>query len=179
MINILFTLFLISIFLLLKLVYLRTLTTRYGAPFVPMEPEIVTRILDQVRIKKGDIFFDLGSGDGRLVIAAALKGAEAYGIEIDPIRVWYSRLWIYILRLSKRAKILKKNIFDVDLSKADIITAYLLPETHKLLQSKLEKEAKNGTRIVGIAFKFPGWKPSAIDPNGTIFGPIYYYRHNG
>lgn len=144
-------------------------TYKDGAPFVAMEPEVVERVMKIAGIKKGEVFYDLGSGDGRLVIAAALHGAKAFGIEIDFLRVWYSRVWIWLLRLSKNARIFKKNIFEVDLSNADIVCLYLLPETNEKIQNKLEKELKKGTRVVSVAFTFPGWKPEKIDPKGTIY----------
>lgn len=176
MIEKIFTGILISIFVLIKLTYRRNQTTRFGAPFVPLEPDVVERVLNLTGVKKGDIFYDLGSGDGRLVIAAALRGAVAYGIEIDPIRAIYSKIWIFLFRLRGQATIIQKNIFDVDLSKADVITAYLLQETNNLLVEKLSREGKPGARIMGIAFYFPGWKPSAIDHRGPIYGPLYLYQ---
>lgn len=151
-------------------------TYKDGAPFVPMEPKVVEGVMKLVEVKKDEIFYDLGSGDGRLVIAAALRGAKAYGIEIDFLRVWYSRVWIYLLRLSKNAKIIQKNIFDVDLSNADVVCLYLLPETNEKIQNKLKKELKKGTPVVSVAFTFSGWQPEKIDPRGTIYGPIRLYR---
>lgn len=66
-------------------------TTRDGAPFVPLPASVIKNIINLAEVKEGDVFYDLGSGDGRVVIAAALKGAKAVGIELDPLRVWYSR----------------------------------------------------------------------------------------
>ena len=150
-------------------------TTKDRAPFVPMEPEVVGRVMDLAKVGKGDVFYELGSGDGRLVIAAAMQGAEAYGVEIDKLRVWYSRVWIKLLRL-KNAKIICEDIFKTDLRKATVVCLYLLQETNERIQEKLEKELKKGTRVVSVAFDFPGWKPVKIDPRGTIYGPIYLYQ---
>lgn len=150
-------------------------TTKHGAPFVGMDPDVVPRVMTIAEVKKGDKFYELGSGDGRLVITAAMRGANAVGVEIDSIRVWYSRLWIKLLRLSSHAKILHQNIFDVDLSDADVVCLYLLPETNEKILSKLKKELRPGTRVVSVAFTFPGWKPEKVDPRGTIYGPIYLY----
>jgi hypothetical protein len=80
------------------------------------------------------------------------------------------------MRLTDSAEIIQKNIFDVDLSNADIITAYLLQETNDKLQDKLDKEAQTGCKILGIAFNFPKWKPVIVDPHGPIYGPIYVYK---
>lgn len=163
------------IFWLLWQLYTRS-TIDDGAPFVPLAPEIVNRVVCLAEIKNGEVFYDLGSGDGRIVIAAALKGARAYGIEVSLLKVWYSRLWLFFLGLSKNAKIIHKNIFETDLSSANIISLYLLQETNDKLQEKLEKELKPGTKVISIAFDFPGWKPIKIDPNGPVYGPIYIYH---
>jgi SAM-dependent methyltransferase len=152
-----------------------TRTTKHGAPFVAMEPEVVERVMKLAEVKKGDVFYDLGSGDGRLVIAAALHGAKAYGVEIDRLRVVYSITWIYLLRLRKQAKIIHKDMFKVSLKKADVVSLYLLEETNERLKRKLKKELKKGARVVATGFVVPGWKPEKIDSRGTIYGPIYLY----
>jgi len=176
MFDIFFPLFLIVLYFLIKLASRRNQTTHFGAPFVPLEPHVVNRIMELAKIKPSDIFFDLGSGDGRLVIAAASLGARAYGIEIDPFRVLYSRFCIFLFGLSGRAKIIQKNIFDVDLSSADVVTIYLLQETNDKLFRKLIRELKPQTRIVSAAFNFPKWQPITIDPNGPIYGPLHLYH---
>jgi SAM-dependent methyltransferase len=160
---------------LLWIPYVRR-TTKAGAPFVAMEPEVVERVMKLAEVKKGDVFYDLGSGDGRLVIAAALHGAQAYGVEIGWTKVIYSRIWIFILRLRKQVKILHKNFFDVSLKDADVVSLYLLQETNQKLKEKLKKELKPGTRVISTAFTFEGWKPEKINSRGTIYGPIFLYR---
>jgi predicted RNA methylase len=166
----------ITIFLLIGYAQRRDHTSHLGAPFVPLEPDVVSRIMNLVKIKKGDIYYDLGSGDGRMVIAAALLGAKAYGVEIDPWRVWYSRFCIFIFGLSGRAKIIQQDIFNVNLSSANVVTTYLLQETNDKIFSKLAKELKPGTRVLSSAFNFPKWKPVKIHPNGPIYGPLYLYH---
>jgi predicted RNA methylase len=156
----------------------RNRTTPDGAPWVPLESFVIQHIMDMVKIKKGDIFYDLGSGDGRVVIAAALRGAKAYGVEIDPFRVWYSRICIFLFGLSGRAKIIQGDIFKVNLSNADIITTYLLQETNDKLFPKLDKELKEDTRIVSSAFNYPKLKPITINPDGPIYGPLYLYHYS-
>ena len=151
-------------------------TTKFGAPFVPTEPDVVQRVLDLAEVGAGDVFYDLGSGDGRLVIGAALHGAQAFGIEIDRLRAWYSKVWIALLRLGKNARIMQTNFFDIDLSDATVVCLYLLQETNEKIQEKLEEELRPGTRVVSVAFTFPGWEPVAVDPEGTVYGPIYLYK---
>lgn len=168
-------LFVLLIALAFMLPYLRS-GTKYGAPFVPMDRGVVERVMKHGEVGPGKKFYDLGSGDGRLVIAAALRGADAVGVEIDKIRVFYSNLWIKVLRLADHAKIIRGNIFDQDFSDADVVNLYLLEETNDKLKPKLEKELKPGTIVVATAFKVDGWKPVKIDPRGTVYGPIYVYK---
>lgn len=167
---------LLFVLLIIKLAQRRNHTTIFGAPFVPLEPEVVNRIMELANVKPGDILYDLGSGDGRLVIAAATQGAKATGIEIDLFRVLYSRFCILLFGLNKNAKILHQDIFKTDLSNATVVTIYLLQETNDLLFEKLRKELKPGTRIVSAAFNFPKWKADSIDPRGPIYGPLYLYE---
>lgn len=147
-----------------------------GAPFIPLEPDVVERIVQMAEMKKGDTFYDLGSGDGRLVIAAAMKGAKAIGIETDALRVFYSRIWIRLLRLEKHAKIIHGDIFKQDYSHATVVHTYLLQETNNRLQGKLDKELKKGTRIVSSAFTFDRFKLQEINHKGTPYGPLYLYK---
>lgn len=178
MIETLGVLFLLLTALFFLLPYLRS-GTRFGAPFVPMEKEVVERVMKLSGVSRGKKFYDLGSGDGRLVIAAALRGADAVGVEIDRIRVWYSKLWIKLLRL-ENAKIIRGNLFDEDLLRqladADIVNLYLLEETNAKLRPRLEKELRPGTTVVAVAFPIPGWKPEKVDLRGTRYGPIYVYK---
>lgn len=169
-------LFLLVVALFFLLPYLGR-AARHGAPFVPMEKEVVSRVMKLAEVGPGKTFYDLGSGDGRLVIAAAMQGAEAVGVEIDAIRVLYSRFWLKILGLPN-AKIIKGNLFDIDLSDADVVSLYLLEETNEKLKPKLEKELRPGTLVVTTGFPIPGWKPIRVDPKGTAFGPIYLYKIN-
>lgn len=169
----LFIIFVVLIFLWSP--YIRK-TTKHGAPFVGMDPDVVHRVMEIAEVKKGDTFYELGSGDGRLILAAAHRGAKVVGVEIDKLRVWYSRLWLKLFRMEKEAKILHQNIFDTDLSEATVVCLYLLPETNAKIEAKLKKELKPGTRVVSVAFTFPNWKPERVDPRGTIYGPIYLYR---
>lgn len=156
--------------------YKRSKSAEFGSPYLPLKANVVETIMKMAEIREGDIFYDLGSGDGRLVIAAAQKGIMAYGVENNFFRVWRSRWSIFWRGLGSRAKIIRANIFDVDLSGASVVNAYLPQETNNLLLPKLEKELKNGARVFGVAFKFLKWKPAAINPDGPAFGPIYLYK---
>lgn len=145
-----------------------------NAPFVPSDTSVIDRVMEMADVKEEDVVYDLGSGDGRFVIAAAMKGARSVGVEMNFLRVLYSRLWIKMLRLPN-AKIVRNDLFDVDLSDATVVICYLLQETNNKLQDKFLRELKPGTRIVSVAFEFDAWKVEKIDYKGVIYGPLRLY----
>lgn len=147
-----------------------------GAPYEGMDPGVVSRVMSIAHVGPKDVFYDLGSGDGRLVIAAAMLGAKAYGVEIDRLRALYSKLWLKVLRLDKRAKIIHGDVFKAKVSDATVVCTYLLPETHDKLKKKLKKELKKGTKIVAVGFEYKGWKSEKFHPKGGHYGPIYLYK---
>lgn len=151
-------------------------TAKDGAPFVPLEPEVVEEVMRLAKIKEGEVFYELGSGDGRMSIQAGLRGAKVYGIEIDFFRVWYSRVWVFLLGMRKNVHIVRNNFFDLDLRNADVVYMYLLQETNDKLEKKLEDELKKGCRVISVAFNFPHWKPKEVSPIGPVYGPTYYYE---
>lgn len=157
------------------LLYYSWLTHTRDAPFVPMEADVAERVMKLAEVGPGEVFYDLGSGDGRLVIAAALHSAKARGVEIDRLRVLYSRFWIWLLRLGDKAKIIHADIFKTDISEATIVCTYLLPKTHQRLKEKLKKELTPGTKVVAVGFEYEDWKSIKVDPRGTIYGPIMLY----
>lgn len=146
------------------------------APFVPMEAAVVKRVMEIANVGPGDTFYDLGSGDGRLVIAAAMRGAKAVGVEISPSRVWYSRVLIFILRLGAKAEIFHGDLFKTDLREATVVHLYLLPKTNEELKEKLLNELKKDVRLVTVGFPISGFKLAKEDERGTIYGPIRLYK---
>ena len=173
MFEVLGIIFLLAV-LILWFPYIKS-SQKFGAPFVPTETGLVERVMELGKVKKGDVFYELGSGDGRMIIAAALRGAKAYGVEIDRLRVWYSRAWLWFLRL-KNAQIIKKDFFKTDLSMADIVFLFLLPETMEKIKPKLKKELKPGARIVSYGFTFKDWEPVKIDSHKGLYGFLYLYK---
>ncbi len=145
-----------------------------GVPFVPADDDAIERIMKLADVGEGDVFYELGSGDGRLVIAAAMKGAESYGIEINPLRAFYSSLWCKILRLNN-AHIIRGDYNNVDLSGATIVTTYLLPEKNNELRSKLKRELKKDTKVLALGFEFKGWNTIKKNNNGVYYGPLHLY----
>lgn len=142
------TFLLVDLFLIAILLALLSIIWPPGAPWVPAPKEKVEKMLKMLKLKPGETLYDLGSGDGRILIWATQKyGARGVGVEIDPLRVIYSRAVIKIKGLSSKIKIIRQNLLGADLSKADVVTLFLLPKILKKLKAKLLKELKPGTRL--------------------------------
>jgi outer membrane protein assembly factor BamB len=129
------------------------------AIFIPTPNDVVERMLDLAGVKAQDVVYDLGSGDGRIVIAAARKfGARAVGYEIDPSFVKLSRQRIVDNKVESLVRIEHEDVFTLDLSGADVITVFLYPQLMERLLPQLQK-LKPGTRIVSHQFEMPGVPP--------------------
>jgi len=130
-------------------------------------------MLELAQVNKGDVVYDLGSGDGRIVITAAKKyGARAVGFEIDPERITQSRESIRKQGLEKLAEIREQDILTVDLSQANVLTMYLLPSVNLKLRPKILSEMAPGSRVVSHAFDMGDWKPDKVV---RINGRTVYY----
>jgi len=133
---------------------------RGEVPYVPTPPEVVETMLKLGEAKKGDIVYDLGCGDGRIVIMAAQKfDARGTGVDINPERIKEAEESARKAGVSDRVRFIEKNLFDVDLHDATVVTLYLLPEVNLKLRPKLLRELKVGTRIVSHQFDMADWKP--------------------
>lgn len=134
------------------------------APYVPSPPPVVDRMLELAELTSSDTVYDLGSGDGRIVITAAQQfGARAVGVEIDPELVRKTRARIRDLNLTSRVRILNQDALTVDLSSATVVTLYLLTASNKLLKPNLERSLRPGARVVSHDFAIEGWKPLKTD----------------
>jgi SAM-dependent methyltransferase len=132
------------------------------ALFVPTPQEVVEKLLELAGTSKNDLVYDLGSGDGRIVIAAAKKyGCKAVGYEIDPELVRLSRQEVQKGQLQNLVRIEQKDMFTIDLSSADVIAVYLPPRVLERLLPQLAK-LKPGARIVSHYFEIPGYKPDKV-----------------
>lgn len=124
------------------------------APWWRTNKKVARAMCRLAKVGKDDIVYDLGSGDGTaLVVAAKEFGATGVGIEIDPLRALISTLMIRITRASDKVKIVRKNFYDVDISKASVVFVYLVPRVLKKLKPKLLKELKPGTLLVSYRYK--------------------------
>jgi 16S rRNA A1518/A1519 N6-dimethyltransferase RsmA/KsgA/DIM1 with predicted DNA glycosylase/AP lyase activity len=134
------------------------------APYYPTPETVVEKMLQFGGLKAGEKMFDLGSGDGRIVIMAAQKfHANATGIEMDPDLYKQSTERIRSLGLQKTARIINGDITKQDFSQADMLTVYLLPNSNDKILPMLEKQLKKGVRIVSHDFEFRNWKPEKTE----------------
>ncbi len=138
------------------------------APYVATKMDKIKSILKKAGVKKGKIFYELGSGDGRVVIEAAKLGAISNGIEQSWIRVWYSRFLVYKLKL-KNTFFFHGNIFARHYYPADIIYVYLLPKGVEKLEKKLKEELKKGAIIITQTYHFKKLKAFRKIGNFNIY----------
>jgi precorrin-6B methylase 2 len=130
--------------------------------FVPTRHEVVAKMLELAEIKPGDVLYDLGCGDGRIVVAAAKKyGIKAIGVDIDPQRIKESQENVRTNKVGHLVTIKQADIFELDFSDATVVTMYLLPDLNVKLMPKLAK-LKPGTRIVSNDFDMRGAKPKEV-----------------
>jgi SAM-dependent methyltransferase len=152
------------------------------APFVPTPPEVVAKMLEMTKTDKDAIVYDVGCGDGRIVITAAQKyGAHGVGIDIDPERIKECRVNARIAGVEKLVTFLQEDATKTDLSKATIVTLYLLPESNELLRPKFDKDLRPGTLVVSHNYVVPGWEHKEVasatvaDSEGTEHS-IFLYK---
>lgn len=143
---------------------------RSDAPYVPITRTVLESLVTMVEAKPNDVWIDLGSGDGRVLIAACKRySVRGLGIErISSLRT-YSRLRIFFAGLHKKIKISSGNFFKIDLSQADVVSFYLLPETSERLLVKLRAELKPGAQIVFHRYPIKGFTPQREDPERKLY----------
>jgi len=132
-------------------------------PFVPSPQEVVDKMVELGGVKPSDVVYDLGSGDGRIVIVAAKRGAKAVGFEIDGDLVKQSRENIRAAGVQDSAEIRQQDILTVDLSQASVVTMYLLPDVNLKLRPNLLSQLKQGSRVVSHSFEMGDWKPDKAE----------------
>jgi SAM-dependent methyltransferase len=146
------------------------------APFVQTPLEVAKKMLDLSKIRSSEVLYDLGCGDGRLIILAGKEiGAKATGIELREDLIERARTEIKRLNIESKVNVIQGNFFDVPIGEADVVTLYLTSSANERLRPKLEAELKPGARVISHDFKVPGWKPSAVY-NELLGHTIYAYR---
>jgi protein-L-isoaspartate O-methyltransferase len=129
-----------------------------GAAFVPSHAKTVAKMMELANLKPGMQLADLGSGDGRIVIAASLTGAQAVGFELNPLLALWSRFKIKKLGLERQAHIKIGDFWNADFSQFDVVTIFGINYIMKKLEKKLLTELKPGAIVISNAFEFPTWK---------------------
>lgn len=130
------------------------------APYLPTPQIVVDRMLNAAALRSGELLYDLGCGDGRVVITAAQKfRARAVGIELQPLLVKSTLKRVTDLGLESMVKIVHGNIMTYDLRPADVVTLFLLTSSNEKLRPVFERSLKPGARVVSYAFEIPGWRP--------------------
>ena len=133
------------------------------APHVPSSEEAVRKMLELAELKKGECLYDLGSGDGRIIIIAAKEfGARAVGVELREDLVKQTQRKIEELNLTGLVKVIHGDLMQADIRPADVVTLYLTTTANEKVAPKLQKELRPGTRVVSFCFKIPGWTPTKI-----------------
>jgi SAM-dependent methyltransferase len=128
--------------------------------FVPTPPEVVEAMLKLANVTKNDVVYDLGCGDGRIVVAAAKDfGARSVGIDIDPQRISEAKENVAKAGVGNRVTIRNEDLFEADIHEATVVTLYLLTSLNEKLKPKLWRDLKPGTRVVSQTFDMGDWKP--------------------
>jgi trans-aconitate methyltransferase len=154
-----------------------TLTDTPDAPFIPTPPRVVEEMLDLADVKATDVVYDLGSGDGRIVIAAARRGARAVGVELDAQLVQDSRDRAFAAGVADRTTFVWQDALKSDLAPASVVTLYLFPELNARLASKFLAELRPGTRIVSHRFPVADWMPKRTLPPDATRRPYAVYLY--
>jgi ubiquinone/menaquinone biosynthesis C-methylase UbiE len=132
-------------------------------PYVPTPQLVVDEMLALAGVKPGDVLYDLGSGDGRIVVTAAKNlGVRGVGIDINPERIQEAEANARAAGVQDLTEFREEDLFKADFSEATVVTMYLLPSVNDRLKPKLLRELKPGTRIVSHAFDIDGWEPERV-----------------
>jgi SAM-dependent methyltransferase len=163
-----------ALFFLVMLFLMSTIwTNSRGAPWVPTPRAVVRRMLSLAAVRPGEVVYDLGCGDARVLVAAARRfGARGVGVEIDVSRFLWSLARIAASGLWGRVRLVRGDLFRQDLREADVVVTYLLQDTNDRLQTKLLQELRPGARVVSNTFTFPGLELAGSDEEYRL----YLYR---
>lgn len=147
------------------------------APYVASPAKVVDKMLSIANIKPGETVFDLGCGDGRILIAAVRNyQAKAVGVEINPKVAEQARARIQRLGIADQANVMVGDLLQTDLSNADVVTIYLSTSFNKELRPRMEKYLKPGARVVSHDYAVPGWKPAKTVEEADGKHTIYLYE---
>ena len=142
-------------------VFLKPPEQKKDVPYVPTPPEVVEAMIALAGVKKGDVVYDLGCGDGRIVIAAVrISGVRGVCVDIDPERIDESRQNARLAGVAGRIRFVQADLFKVPFRDATVVMMYLLPDVNLRLRPRLRAELRPGTRLVSHAFSMGDWPPA-------------------
>lgn len=163
------------LFFAITLILLVALLSMIWPPDSPWSPwwrtnaKTARAIIRLAKISSRDKVYDLGCGDGILILESALKGATGVGVEIDFLRALVARVRLLLKGKGKEVKIIRGNLFDTNVSDATVVAMYLVPKTLARLEKKLKKELRPKTRVVTYVYELPYFKKIGQSPQGDIF----------
>ena len=143
--------------------------------YEPTPRAVVETMLDLAQVGRGDVVYDLGCGDGRIVVAAAKRGASGIGIEIDPRLVEWAQANVLAERVGDSVQIRNQDLFLTDLAPASVIALYILPAMNERLRPILFRDLKVGSRVVANGFEVPGWKADRVIAVPTRYLHAFLY----
>lgn len=134
-------------------------------PFIASPPEVVVKMLELLELRKGETLYDLGSGDGRILITAAQNFGvgKAVGVETREDLVKQSREKISAVGLEGKVQVIHGNLLEIAIGEADVVTLFLTTSANERLKPKLEKELKDGARVVSHDYEVTGWEPRRVE----------------
>lgn len=142
-------------------------------PFVATPMPAVERMLDMARVGPGDYLIDLGSGDGRIAVAAAQRGARALGVDVDPMRIAEAVAAARLAGVETRARFRRQDLFETPLREATVVTMYLLPRINLALRPRILTELRPGTRVLSHNFTMGEWAPDGEEEVGS--SRVYFW----
>jgi precorrin-6B methylase 2 len=144
---------------------------RLDVPYVPTPQDVVDRMLDMAKLTKDDFHIDLGSGDGRIAVTAAKRGARSMGVDLNPVRIGEANENAKKAGVSDRVTFVQGNLFEMDISKANVLTMYLLQSVNLQLRPKILSDLRPGSRVVSHAFSMNDWE---ADEHANVAGRNVY-----
>lgn len=150
---------------------------KLDAPWIPSAPAVISAMLAAANVGVGDTVYDLGCGEGEIVIAAALRGARGVGVDLDPERIVNARLNAAKAGVTERVTFIVQDLFVTDISAATVVTLYLGPDVNRRLRPKLLSDLRPGTRIVSHDFSLGDWAPEQTIPVPQVPGHVVYLWH--
>lgn len=162
----------VIIILLIVVIILTSLlaTFLWGAPWSPTPMRTVRRMLELAEVKNGERVYDLGTGDGRIAVLAAVEfGAKAVGVEINPFLYTLARIRKTLRRAGDAVQFVRGDFLKINLKDADVVAVYLSPWGNRKLRGKLARELKPGARVVTHKWRFRGWSPVKSDEHFQVW----------